>query len=367
MTENLLLTPPCESRGARRAETYANRADYGARRADPVLPFPKDNDNCVLLVQLGPVLREVAQMAAEVFPLNIAVQTDVPAELWPIRGDPGAIHQALVDVLLNARAAMSAGGHLTIFARNVAVPDVPDTPFFDASAGDYVEIVVADTGPDIDQETEGLSLGPDFVRMARVLRNHGGYARIEARAGEGTTIFLYFPRAVPARAPIDSVAGRAPHPTGSILIVDEEESVLGLCHLILARAGYEVLVACDGGEALALFERRRFEIGLVLTDLSLSGMNGFTLLWALRRSKPDLRVMVATGEGTEDDLRQLERIGARQVLLKPFSPQVLLDAVSQALEEPVQCEPDLFLVEEWSGRRDSNSRPPGPKPGALPG
>jgi hypothetical protein len=310
-----------------------------------VIPFPKDNDNCTLVVQPGHLLREVAHLAAEVFPPNIAVQADVPEELWPIRGDPAAMHQALIDVLLNARAAMPEGGRLALSARNVAVPDVPDTPFFDAPAGDYVEMIVADTGPDIEQDTEGLSIGPDFARMARVLRNHGGYARIDARAGRGTTVFLYFRRAVLASAPIDSVAGPVKRPAGRILVVDDEEVILEICRLILTRAGYDVLVARNGSEALALFERQRSGIGLVLTDLAMPDMNGMTLLWTLRRSKPGLRVMVTTGRVTGDDFRELEHMGVKQVLWKPFTSGQLREAVSQTLAEPVRCEPELFLVE----------------------
>jgi CheY-like chemotaxis protein len=344
MTEDLLLEQSCESQDVCLVETNTYGADGGARRADPVLPFPKDDSNCALVVQPGHLLREVARLAAGVFPPNIAVQADVPAELWPIRGDPGAMHQALIDVLRNARAAMPEGGHLTLSARNIAVADVPDTPFFDAPAGDYVEMVFADTGPDVDHDTEGRSIGPDFVRMARVLRNHGGYARIEARAGQGTTVFLYFRRAVRAGDLMDSGAGTATRPAGSILVVDDEEAILGLCQLILTRAGYNVLVACNGSDALALFERHRSEIGLVLTDLAMPDMNGITLAWALRRSKPGLRVMVITGQGMEDDLRELASLGVRQVLWKPFSPRSLTEAVSLTLAEPVRCEPELFLV-----------------------
>jgi len=345
MTEDLLLEHPGAAQGICFAETHPSGANCGVRRADPVVPFPKDNDNCALIVQPGHLLREVAHLAAEVFPPNIAVQADVPEELWPIRGDPGAMHQALTDVLLNARAAMPEGGHLALSARNVAVADAPDTPFFDAPAGDYVEMVIADTGPDIEQDTGGLSIGPDFVRMARVLRNHGGYARIEARAGQGTTVFLYFRRAVGESGSTDSGARVATHPAGSILVVDDEGAILELCHLILTQAGYTVLVARSGSEALALFERHRSEIGLVLTDLVMPDMNGMTLIWTLRRSKPGLRVMVTTGQVTGDNFRELEHMGVKQVLWKPFTLRRLTEAVAQTLAEPVQCEPELFLVE----------------------
>jgi DNA-binding NarL/FixJ family response regulator len=103
------------------------------------------------------------------------------------------------------------------------------------------------------------------------------------------------------------------------------------------------MVASEGREALALFARHRGEIGLVMTDLAMQGMNGFTLIWALRRSKPDLRVMVATGHGSDANIRELEQMGVRGVLLKPFSPNQLIEGVARTLAEPVECEPELFL------------------------
>jgi CheY-like chemotaxis protein len=345
MTEDLLLEPQPDPGDTCVAELSSYRAEPGTRASTgPALPFPHDSDRCALMVQPSLLLRELAYLATGVFPPDIRVHADVPTELWQIRGDPGAIHQALFKVLSNARAAMPEGGHVALSARNVTVHDVPDTPFFDAQAGDYVEIAIGDTGPAIDEDGAELSSRPGFAQVARVLRHHGGYTRIESRAGQGTTVSLYLPRAARQTTATDPVAGTAMHPVGRILMVDDEVAILGLNRRILERAGYDVLVAHDGFEALALFERHHAEIGLVLTDLAMPGMNGFTLVWALRRSKPELRVMVATGQGTEDNLRELERMGVRQVLLKPYSPHLLLEAVSQALAEPAQCEPDLFLV-----------------------
>ena len=343
MTENLLLEPQYEPQDTGFAETNAYCVECGVPVTDCGPAFAHDNDNCALVMQPGFMLREMAHLAARVFPPAISMQIDVPAELWPIRGDHGEIHQALTNVLLSARATLSERGHLVIAARNVTVHEVPGTPFFDAQAGDYVEIAVGDTCSDIDQDLAGLGIGLGLARVVRVLRNHGGFARIESRASQGTTVFLHFPRAVLADAPSNAVAGPAQPPAGSILIVEDEDTILELSRLILARAGYEVLVARDGREALELFEQQRSKIRLVLTDLEMPDMNGITLVWALRRSKPDLHAIVTTGQGTENDLHELERLGVRQVLRKPFSSLQLVDAVSLTLREPVLCEPDLFL------------------------
>jgi len=344
MTGNLFSEQQRVAAATDHSAANAYDAGRGATVDDPELSVVHSLGHCALEVRPHLVLREIAQLVGRVVPPHISIQADVPEELWPIVGDPGEIHRALINVLINACAAMPAGGHLVLTAANVTVQEVPASPIFDAPPGDYVGVAVSDTGCGIDQMPLRLGVGLRLAHVARVLRNHRGFARIESRANQLTTVSLYFPRAENASGPSDSVAEPAERPAGSILVVDDDETILDLSRRILSLAGYKVFIARGGREALAIFGRCRSEIGLVLTDLAMPGLNGFTLVWALRRSKPDLRVMVATGHGSSDNLRELDRMGVRQVLLKPYTSQHLRDAVARALAEPVQCEPDLFIA-----------------------
>ena len=358
MAANLLHEQCLETESNELVETIETSAERGAAVIKQVLAFSNGSENCALLLQPRLVVREVARLAAAVFPPNIGVRAEVPGELWPIIGDPGEIHQAIINVLVNARDAMPEGGHVALSARNAQVRAVPNTPFFSAQPGEFVEIAIDDTGPGLDPHVAsrvwepfvttkgtGQGAGLGLSRVAGVLRSHNGFALFKSRPGRGTSVKLYFPRAAATVVRVPAVTEPAPRAFGRILVVDDEHTILDLSRRILERAGYEVLLASEGREALSLFARHRAEIGLVLTDLAMPGMNGFTLVWALRRSKPDLRVMVATGQGSEANLRELERMGVRQVLLKPFTSRRLLEAVAQALAEPVTCEPDLFLGE----------------------
>lgn len=336
--------------------TIEHSAERGAAVIRQVLTFAHGSDNCEMLLQPHFVLREVARLAAEVFPPDIGMRSTIPTNLWPIVGDPGEVQQSLINVLLNARDAIPDGGHIAVTAQNVTLAHLPSTPFFEPEPGDFVEISVEDTGPGLERDLAeriwepfvttkgaGQAAGLGLCRVAGVLRSHGGFGLVHARPGAGTKVSLFFPRANDLSRVVESTPAPVAQDLGRILVVDDEAPILKLSRRILEGAGYEVMVASEGREALALFARHRADIGLVLTDLAMPGMNGFTLIWALRRSKPDLRVMVATGQGTEANLRELEMMGVREVLLKPFTSRRLLDAVARTLAEPAQCEPDLFL------------------------
>ncbi len=361
MAANILGEQDLAEENVELVRTIEHSAERGAAVIRQVLAFAHGSDNCEMELQPRFVLREVARLAAEVFPPSIGVHCDLASALWPIVGDPAEIQQALVNVLLNARDAIPDGGHIAITAVNQTLAELPHVPFFAPEAGEFIEIGVEDDGPGVDREVAeriwepfvttkgaGQAAGLGLSRVAGVLRSHGGFGLMRNRPGGGTKVSLYFPRAAaPGGTPRVEEPVAMPE-VGRILVVDDEETILQLSRRILEKAGYEVMVASEGREALGLFARHRADIGLVLTDLAMPGMNGFTLLWALRRSKPDLRVMVATGQGTEANLRELEKMGVREVLLKPFSARRLLDGVARTLAEPVQCEPDLFLGEAFA-------------------
>ncbi len=357
MAANILGEQELSDENSELVHTIEHSAERGAAVIRQVLTFAQGSANCEMVVQPRYLLREVTRLAAAIFPSNIGVCDDVPESLWNIVGDPAEMHQALVNVLLNARDAMPEGGRISISARNRTLRTLPSLPFFSPVPGDFVEIAIEDTGPGIDPDvasrawepfvtTKGMGQGAGLglSRVAGVLRSHGGFGEMCTRAERGTRVSLYFPRgeAVPV-AVSEEIPELTRRDIGRILLVDDEDSILTLSRRILERAGYEVLVASNGHEALKVFMRQRNEISLVITDLAMPEMNGFTLVWALRRSKPDLRVMVATGHGTEASLRELELMGVREVLMKPFTSRQLLDAVGRAQSEPVCCEPDLFL------------------------
>lgn len=343
-------------------DTIEHSAQRAASVVRQVLTFARGSSNCGVVVQSHLLLREIARLASEVFHAGISIRADLPNNLWPVVGDPAAIHQAVVQVMVNARDATPEGGLVILSAQNITVREVPASAVFDAAPGEYVRVEIEDSGVGLPLETvdsvwepyivpraDGAAGGLGFGAVTGVLRSHGGFGRVRVPPGRGTVVELYFPRAALEAHRAAKSEPRTPEAAGKILLVDDENEILQLSQRILRRAGFDVLVASDGREALSVFVRHRAEIGLVVTDLAMPGMNGFTLIWALRRAKPDLRVMVATGEGSDSNIRELEQMGVRQVLLKPFAPKKLLESVNAALVEPVELAPDLFVHEAAVG------------------
>lgn len=339
-------------------DTIEHSAQRAASMVRQVLTFARGSTACGVVVQSHHLLKEVARLAAEVFPPSISVRAELSTHLWPLVGDPAAIHQAVVQLLVNARDASAEGGQIVLSARNMHVGEIPESRVFSCRPGDFLCIMVEDSGsnttPDraahlwepyatASAEDAAPTLGLSAV--AGVLRSHGGFGRVRCQPGRGMIVELYFPRAALEANRGVQAELRRPESVGKILVVDDEHPILLLSQKILSKAGYEVLVASEGREALNLFVRHRAEIGLVITDLAMPGMNGFTLIWALRRAKPDLRVMVATGEGSEDNIRELEQMGVRHVLLKPFTTKRLLDSVASALADPVESAAALYVHE----------------------
>lgn len=339
-------------------DTIEHSAQRAASMVRQVLTFARGSAACGVVVQSHHLLKEVARLAAEVFPPNISVRAELSNQLWPLVGDPAAIHQAVVELLVNARDASPEAGMVVLTAKNVSVREMPESRVFSAKPGDFLCIGVEDSGRGMTSdhaahlwEPYATAVGEDATptlglsAVAGVLRSHGGFGRVRSQSGRGTTVELYFPRAALEANRSVQAELRRPEAVGKILVVDDEHPILLLSQKILTKAGYEVLIASEGREALHLFVRHRSEIGLVITDLAMPGMNGFTLIWALRRAKPDLRVMVATGEGSEDNIRELEQMGVRHVLLKPFTSKRLLDSVSSALADPVESVAALYVHE----------------------
>lgn len=170
----------------------------------------------------------------------------------------------------------------------------------------------------------------DPVRMAARTTENG----VEVEIGQGDNARRFeWPRCAPARG------GAA---RGEILVVDDDNGVLEVITRALRGAGYRAIVAHDGEEALRVFAERRHDIAAVITDLNMPEVNGLTLVWALRRSKPDLRVLVVTGFANDENCAEARRLGVRRVLTKPFGPSELLRELRAELREPVELGAGLF-------------------------
>jgi CheY-like chemotaxis protein len=263
-----------------------------------------------------------------------------------VHGNPTQLHQVLLNLCVNARDAMPAGGELTLAADNVALNAEESKDIPGSSPGSYVMLMVSDTGTGIAPEVlprifdaffttkgpeKGTGLG--LSTISRIVRNHGGFVGVKSELGAGSTFEIYLPRA-------EAAAARAPAPADSqreislgrgelILFIDDDRSAREMAAPTLIEQNYRVLSAANGAEALALLDQHKQDVRLVLTDMDMPVMNGMELLAMLRQRCSNLPVILMSG--TLNAGRRQLPAGATAFLIKPFSLGQLLTAVANAL------------------------------------
>jgi CheY-like chemotaxis protein len=284
------------------------------------------------------------------FPLNIRINIHAAKDLWPITGDPTQLHQLLLNLVVNARDAMARGGTLTLSATNVVVGAQFAATSRGAAAGNYVLIEATDTGcgipesvrerifePFFTTKAEGKGTGLGLATVQMVVKSHGGFLSLESEVDCGSTFRIYLP-ADPAFCPVDSARPFQPDiPRGSdelVLVVDDERSICEITQQTLESFGYRVIVAHDGAEAVAIYAKRSSEISLVLIDMMMPIMDGAATIHVLRCINPAVRIIAASGLELTGNIARAAGAGVTDFLLKPFTAEVLLQRVHNAIDRP---------------------------------
>jgi PAS domain S-box-containing protein len=325
-------------------ETCAQR---GADIVKQVLTFARGDEGARLLLQPAHLINDLAKIAEGTFPKTLTMRTEYLQPLWPIEGDPTQLHQVLLNLSVNARDAMPAGGTLTVSARNFPVDEHYASMTPGAKAGPHVLFQITDTGMGIPREIIDKIFDPFFTTkelgrgtglglstVIGIVKSHGGFVTVESEIGRGTTFKVYLPARIdvlgtlPEGEPIT-----VPLANGELLlIVDDEKSILQVARELLEGHGYQVLTAEDAIEALAIFASRKGEIKLVLTDLAMPLMDGIALIRTLQKMKPGVCVIASTGQGSmERAAHELPALNVRACLTKPYNKEMLLTTLHEAL------------------------------------
>jgi len=326
-------------------DTVEASASRGAEVVKQILTFSRGAPVEKTVVQTRHLLTEILRTIQETFPKAITLERAIPRDLWTVPGDPTQLHQVLMNLCVNARDAMPAGGTLTLAAENVVLDEdfARVTPF--AKAGPYVVWLVADTGTGIPPEVLDRMFDPFFTTkelgkgtglglstVLGIVRRHEGFVRVESAVGQGAQFRVYLPA---ANAPAPAPAGEAaPLPQGRgelVLVVDDEAGILSATRSILERNGYRVLTASDGAEGLGQFTDFRTEIQVVLTDLLMPRLGGVALVAALKRLDPQVKIIACSGTGWAEEPEELQALGVKNFLTKPYTADKLLQTFQESL------------------------------------
>src|SRR5207247_177042 len=244
------------------------------------------------------VIKEVAKFVAETFDKSIRLETSIPKELWSLEADPTHLHQVLLNLCLNSRDAMPSGGDLRIAGRNFTADDSYLARHPEASPGPYIILEVQDTGAGIPPEIRDKIFEPFFTTkepgkgtglglssVLSILKGYGGFIELDSLPGKGTVFRVYLPAEpkLSAEKPEADEPESLPRGHGeTVLVVDDEESVLEVVQQTLENFGYNVVTARNGQQALATYLANQAGIGIVLTDLMMPVMDGAATIRALK-------------------------------------------------------------------------------------
>ncbi|MBN1657803.1 MAG: PAS domain S-box protein [Anaerolineae bacterium] len=305
------------------------------------------------VLDLNQMVSDLSSMFRRVIGEDIQLVTVLAGDLWPIEADPAKIDQVIANLVVNARDAMPRGGALTIETANVTFDQAYAEQHVEAQAGDYVRLMVSDTGMGMDDSVKARIFEPFFTTKEKgqgsglglatvfgIVTQSGGRIEVDSEVGRGTTFRIYLPRvlegqpmpeALPHTLPL--VPGRLMRGTETVLVVEDDPSVRDLAVRVLRSCGYQVLAAGDGLEALQIGERYDGPIHLLLSDVVLPYLRGDELVSKLLRVRREMRVLYMSGHTDGAIAQQGVQKSGLFFLPKPFSIKDLTRSVREALDD----------------------------------
>jgi len=318
-------------------------ADRAASLTRQLLAFSRRQVLQSKVVNLNAVVQQLLAMLRRLIKENVELSFVPSRDLGFVRIDPSQIEQVLVNLTVNAQDAMPNGGRLMIETRNLRV----DAAAGELPAGDYVMILVRDTGHGMDREVQARIFEPFFTtkKMGQgtglglsmaygVVQQSGGHIRLESRPGAGATFRIYLPRVAGSAAEPRPMAAALSLPRGTetILLAEDESSVRELIGSYLESLGYRVLAASNGAAGLELARSYSEPIHLLLSDFVMPKLGGRELASELKKRIPQLKVIFLSGyAGHTVAPKDLDFADAR-FLAKPLSLDVLAKTVRTALD-----------------------------------
>jgi two-component system cell cycle sensor histidine kinase/response regulator CckA len=292
-------------------------------------------------IDLNATVRDVERMLRRLLPPDIVFETNLAPGLGLVMADPGQLEQVLINLAINARDAMPEGGRLTITTANV---DTAESQM----KGPHVLVTVTDTGTGMKPETKakvfepffttkgvGKGTGLGLATVHGIIEQSGGRVTLDSELGRGTTFYIRLPRHVGAGDALTTTTAPAPSRDAggseTVLLVDDNEELRRVVKRMLSRAGYQVMEAASGAEALSHLDRGG-RVDVVLSDVMMPEMNGRAVVEAIRQRHRDVRVLLMSGYNYDAAVRGMAQRGDVAFIEKPFTAEKLLQKLREVLE-----------------------------------
>ena len=331
-----------------RLAAIAEAGERGTRLVQQLLLFSRRQIMQPVFLDLNATAADLLEMLSRVIGEHIQLQWHPGKHVGTIHADRSMIEQALMNLCVNARDAMPEGGTLTIETHEAVIDETYCATHSWAVPGRYALLCVSDTGQGIDEDVldhvfepffttkeTGKGTGLGLATVYGIIKQHNGMINVYSEPDQGTVFKLYWPASQTNPEPTEA-APSVPATGGAemILLVEDEETVRFMTRTILERAGYTVLTAENGAEAVALFEERGEEIDMTIMDVVMPGMGGRETYERMRVLRPGLNALFVSGYSEHNVNTNFVLEKGLTLMQKPFDRDNLLRAVRETLAQP---------------------------------
>jgi len=323
-------------------KSIEDQVQSGSKLTGQLLGYARQGRYEVKPININDIVKETADTFGRT-KKEITVHMKLDQNLHGINADRTQIEQVLLNLCVNAWQAMPGGGDLFLETRNVSYEEM-NGKVYKVKQRDYVLLSVRDTGVGMDPEIVDKIFDPFFTTkdmghgtglglasVYGIIKGHGGYVDVETKKGKGSTFRIYFPASSRGVAAEKEVIDSNAQGIGTILLVDDEETVATVALELLEALGYTVLLARDGESAINLYEQNKNDIDLVLLDMVLPGMDGGEIFNALKKINPEVRVLLSSGYSLTGQAQEILDRGCKGFIQKPYRVTALTKAINEIL------------------------------------
>jgi PAS domain S-box-containing protein len=311
-----------------------------------LLAFSRPQNSQTRAVDLNQVIANLELLIRRLLPTCIAIDIDTMKEAAWVRADPGQLEQIILNLVINARDAITDVGQLQITTRRINIEAEQNALEQLVPAGIYIQLIITDTGvgmssdalahlfePFFTTKPDGLGTGLGLSVVHDIIKQHRGAIRVNSEPGQGSRFYVYLPAGAAGEPPSTTTQpAKIIGGTETLLLVEDSQPVRDLARLILRGVGYNVIEAGDGPEALRVFAARHAEIALVIMNVVMPRMGGQQTMLEMRKLAPDVRLVFTSGYGYHGIHTKFVYDQGLPFIPKPYSTDVLCDRVRTLLD-----------------------------------
>ncbi|MBT3311298.1 MAG: PAS domain S-box protein [Desulfobacterales bacterium] len=308
-----------------------------------LLSFSRKTDHKLQPIEIALVIKDALKFLRSMIPTTIDIQQDILATGDTILANPTHINQVMMNLCINASHSMEQNdGNITVNAEQVTLDNNLTEDYPDLRSGKYVKVTVSDTGPGIDPEIIDRIFDPYFTTkevgkgsgmglavVLGIVKNHNGAISVDSKPGQGTTFKILFPVTTEKPEIEKDTTEELLMGSETLLFIDDEPSIVSMVQRMLGRLGYQVETQTSSVEALEQFQTKPDHFDLVITDMTMPQMTGFILSEKIMKIRPDIPVIICTGNSALIDEERAKQMGIAAYIMKP----IILTKISKTIRE----------------------------------